>query len=127
NNKVDLLWVVDNSGSMDPLQANMTANFNSFINNFVSKNFDFHLAVTTSDAYLAGSFWNNNPALAQFRDGVGSTHTGVFDILPSTPNLINVFVTNATQGSNGSGDERVFSSLKAALNSNLNAGFLRTD
>lgn len=127
NNKIDLLWVVDNSASMDPLQQNMTTNFNSFISQFTTKGFDFHLAVTTTDTYLADAAFNNNPSLAQFRDGVGGTHTGIFDILSTTPNLINVFVTNATQGANGSGDERAFSSMRSALNSNLNTGFLRTD
>jgi hypothetical protein len=51
NNKIDILWVVDNSGSMDSLQANLNRNFSSFINNFQSKGFDFQLGVTTTDAY----------------------------------------------------------------------------
>lgn len=126
NDQIDLLWVVDNSASMDPLQQNMTANFNSFINQFVSKGYDFHLAVTTTDTYLSDPGFNNHPAGAQFVDGIGTTHTGVFDILPTTPNLINTFVTNASQGANGSGDERAFSSLRSALNSPLNSGFLRS-
>lgn len=124
NSQIDMLWVVDNSGSMDPLQQNMTTNFNSFMDQFVSKGYDFHLAVTSTDTYLALSQFNNTPSYARFSDGV-TTHTGVFDILPTTPNVVNTFVTNATLGSNGSGDERAFSSFKAALNSNLNTGFLR--
>ncbi len=127
NNKVDILWVIDNSSSMDPLQQNLTTNFNSFINQFISKGYDFHMAVTTSDAYLSGAFFNNDPTLSIFRDGAGSSHTSVFDILPSTLNLIPTFVTNATQGSLGSGDERSFSSFKAALQNNSNQGFLRSD
>lgn len=126
NNQVDLLWVVDNSASMDPLQNNMTSNFSSFITQFVTKGYDFHLGVTTTDAYLADAAFDNTPSYAKLRDGVGSTHTGVFDILPTTPNLINVFVTNASQGGNGSGDERAFSSFRSALNSSQNAGFHRS-
>ncbi len=53
NTKVDILWVVDNSGSMKPLQDNMTANFNSFISQFVTKGYDFHLSVVGTDAYKA--------------------------------------------------------------------------
>lgn len=127
NNKIDLLWVIDNSGSMQPFQNSMISNYNSFMNQFVAKNFDFHLSVTTTDAYLAGSRWRNDPNRAKFKDGRGTNHTGVFTILPTTPNLINVFATNANQGVNGSGDERAFSSFKAALDSPLNAGFLRSD
>jgi len=128
NNQVDLLWVVDNSSSMDPLQNNMTANFNSFINQFVTKGYDFHLAVTTTDAYMADAAFDNTPSESKFRDGVGSTHTGVFTILPNTANLINVFVTNASQGGNGSGDERAFSSMRSALsNTAQNGNFVRTN
>jgi len=126
NSKIDMLWMVDNSGSMSPLQTNLTNNFNAFISQFVTKGYDFHLAVTSSEAYLSGAFWDNNPAYSKFSDGV-STHTGVFDIIPGTSNLINTFVTNATLGASGSGDERAFSSIRSALNDSQNAGFVRSD
>jgi hypothetical protein len=127
NNQLDILWVVDNSGSMSPLQNNMVNNFTSFIKDFQSKGYDFHMAVTTTEAYKSEAQFSNNSTLAKFLDGTDSTsHTGIFDILPTTPNLNNVFVTNASQGSNGSGDERAFSSMRDALNSKLNTGFLRS-
>lgn len=125
-NQLDILWVIDNSPSMDPLQANLTANFSSFISQFQAKGYDFHISVTTSDAYRAEAAFQNNPSLAAFKDGTDATsHTGVFVITPGTPNLNNVFVVNATQGSGGSGDERPFSSFKDSLSSPLNTGFLR--
>jgi hypothetical protein len=93
--------------------------------NFQSKGFDFQMAATTTDAYLATSSYNNNPQLAKFRDGVGSTHTGYPIVTPATPNLLQTFITNSLQGSNGSGDERAFQSLSAALASPLNSSFLR--
>src|SRR6185312_4137861 len=125
NNKIDILFVVDNSYSMQPLQTNMVNNFNSFISNFITKGYDFQIGVTTSDAYLALSQFNNTPSYAYLRDGTGSTHTGYPIITPSTPNIVNTFVTNANQGDQGSGDERVFSSFKAALQSSHNSGFHR--
>ena len=131
NNELDILWVVDNSSSMSPLQTNLTNNFNSFIQNFQTKGYDFKMAVTTTDAYKADPNLNgynqNNAPLAQFRDGLYPNFTGVYVIVPSTPNLDSVFVTNATQGVNGSGDERAFSSFKTALNSNYNTGFVRSN
>lgn len=127
NSKIDLLWVIDNSGSMQPLQNNMTANFNNFMSNFVSKGYDFHLGVTTTDAYRALPQFANDPTLAKFRDGVGATHSGVFTILPSTMDLTGTFLINASQGAAGSGDENAFSSFKAALDSPLNADFLRSN
>jgi hypothetical protein len=125
NVKIDILWVVDNSYSMNPLQQSLTSNFNSFIGNFINKGFDFNIAVTTTDAYLSGVKFSNDNTLAQFRDGVGSTHTGVRVITPTTPNIVNTFVTNALQGESGSGDERAFSSFRNALTDPLNAGFPR--
>lgn len=125
--KADILMVIDNSASMKPLQANLTANFASFIYNFVAMGYDFHLSVTTTDAYKSLPQFGNDPSYAKFRDGAGSNHSGVYTILPSTPDLLNLFVINASQGADGSGDERAFSSFKAALSSPFNAGFLRPD
>lgn len=49
--KVDILWVVDSSGSMAPKQARLAANFSGFINQLVAANppIDFHIAVTSTD------------------------------------------------------------------------------
>ncbi len=132
NNKIDILWMVDNSGSMQPLQQNMASNFDSFIGDINTKGYDFHIAVSTSEAYKAdptlNGYSSTNASLAKFRDGTDATsHTGIFDILPTTANLINTFVINGVEGSNGSGDEREFSSMKTALNSSMNKGFLRAD
>lgn len=49
--KVDILWVVDSSGSMAPKQQRLAANFTGFINQLVSAQppIDFHIAMTTTD------------------------------------------------------------------------------
>ena len=125
NDKIDVLWVVDNSTSMDPLQQNLANNFQSFISNFQTLGFDFRIAVTTSDAYLAAPSYRNDLTFSQFRDGVGSNHTGVPIITPATPYLMATFVANALEGSTGSGDERVFQSLAATFANPANAGFPR--
>ena len=44
NDKVDILWVIDNSGSMATSQSNLANNMNSFISEFQSKNLDFPLS-----------------------------------------------------------------------------------
>lgn len=49
--KMDILWVIDNSGSMGPYQAELQARFDSFITNFVGKNYDFRMAVTATDGH----------------------------------------------------------------------------
>jgi len=131
--KVDILWVVDNSGSMETSQTNLANNFPSFLSKFLEKNSDFRMAVTTSDAYLAPYHAAGNvnsfpyKDFSLIRDGAGSVHTGVFVMDPQTPNLTDVFMKNIKQGTAGSGDERVFSSFVATLNDARNAAFHRPD
>ncbi|MFZ5468439.1 MAG: hypothetical protein ACOZIN_03285 [Myxococcota bacterium] len=49
--KVDILWVVDSSGSMAPKQQRLAANFAGFIQQLVAAQppIDFHIAMTTTD------------------------------------------------------------------------------
>src|SRR5688572_20932239 len=49
--KIDVLWVVDNSGSMQSSQADLKANMQSFTQEFWKKNIDFRMAVITTEAY----------------------------------------------------------------------------
>jgi hypothetical protein len=46
--KLDMLWVVDNSGSMCQEQKILRDNFNTFIEQLESTNLDFHIGVTTT-------------------------------------------------------------------------------
>ena len=126
--KVDILWVVDNSGSMATSQNQVAANFQSFINKFQDTNFDFQIAVVTTDAWLAP--FDSNPDLARFRDGTPDTgFSGVKVLTPSTPNLEQAFITNIVQGTNGDADERGWQSMKEALSmqANRNTPFPRED
>ena len=47
--KLDMLWVVDNSGSMCQEQKTLRDNFNLFIEKLNETNLDFHIGVTTTD------------------------------------------------------------------------------
>ena len=72
--KVDILWVVDNSGSMEDSQENLARNFNSFINRFVDENtdqlVDFQMAIITTDLlqedgkFVGGRILRQEDALA---------------------------------------------------------------
>lgn len=123
DNKIDIVWVVDNSGSMANLQSNIAANFQSFIQNFVNKDYDFKIAVTNTEAWRADFL--SDPSLAEFKDGDGTNSSGVKFLTPDTPDLVNNFLINIQQGTSGYGDERPFQSLKQALESPLNRGFRR--
>ena len=47
--KVDILWVVDNSGSMQNEQVALAYNFEIFIRDFITKDVDFKMGITTTD------------------------------------------------------------------------------
>lgn len=47
--KVDILWVVDNSGSMGDEQDELAYNFDQFINNFLKEDVSFKMGITTTD------------------------------------------------------------------------------
>ena len=47
--KVDILWVIDNSGSMQEEQEDLARNFDVFIQDFIQREIDFKMAITTTD------------------------------------------------------------------------------
>ena len=47
--KLDVLWVIDNSGSMADEQAAIAYNFDVFIRDFIQEDIDFKMAITTTD------------------------------------------------------------------------------
>lgn len=71
---VDMLWVVDNSGSMQSSQENLARNFSSFIQAFVGEGqelIDFQMAVITTDpdedirgAFVEGDVLTRSQAMA---------------------------------------------------------------
>lgn len=123
--KVDILWVIDNSGSMATSQNNLATNFKSFISKFTQSGSDFRMAVTTTDAFLAPYY--NDSTRARLRPGKDLSGTKYYIMTPDTPDLDNVFLTAVKQGTSGSGDERAFSSFKEALTNQVNDGFHRSD
>lgn len=154
---VDILWVIDNSGSMANSQANLRNNMSAFINRFSTLGVDYQMAVIGTDAWLGDAriperypnpselsfhFPSYNTNLSLFRDGCSDStgqclgRTGIYLVNPI--NTIqtfvdlrgassNVFSMNSALGIRGSGDERAFHSLMAALEnpSNQNRGFPR--
>lgn len=82
---VDLLWVVDNSGSMSEEQANLASNAEAFINTMVAADADYHIAVITTDS-------------SEFRGEYITADMTDADAVSS-------FVEQAVPGIMGSGDE----------------------
>ena len=69
---MDILWVIDNSGSMKSFQDQIRANFLSFMEDFTSKNFnDFQIAVTVTDGnrdFNYNEYANWNPINGVFSE-----------------------------------------------------------
>lgn len=122
--KTDILFVVDDSGSMAPHQTNLANNLSAFINTLKSSPVanDFQIGVTTTSVSDFGS-----TAL------VGEHGRLVVPILQgSSPTLVADFQAQvAGVGTGGSGKEQPLRAMRMALTSplidpgNTNAGFLR--
>ncbi|OFZ17317.1 MAG: hypothetical protein A2X86_02365 [Bdellovibrionales bacterium GWA2_49_15] len=93
--KVDILWVMDNSGSMENEQEALARNFDTFINGFLSRGIDFRMAITTTDAS------------SSTRDGrlIGRVLTSA-DALANEAAFKNDFKTYIRVGTGGSGIEK---------------------
>lgn len=119
NNKVDILWVVDNSGSMLTKQQSLATSFSSFTSVFINRGFDFNMAILTTDTrtVLAG--------------GQESKFQGTPTVLSQTvSNWSSTFQTNVVVGFNGDSDAKpldaVINGLSTANLAGDNAGFLRS-
>lgn len=113
--KMDVLFVVDDSCSMDDEQASLAANFASFIAAANQGAVDYHLGVTTTDLFRVGGRLVGSPTV----------------LTSSTPGLAQAFSRNVLVGTLGSGFEEPFEAASRAVTAPLltgaNAGFLRSD
>lgn len=118
NNKVDILWVIDNSGTMGPKQTNLANSINSFMSSFVTKNFDYQIAVVTTDV-------RTTAAGGQDACIVGNP----LIITPSTPNPVTALASNANVGFFGDAAAKGIDAIRFALDAprstGCNTGFLR--
>lgn len=85
NTKIDLLWVVDNSASMDISQDKLRKGFAGFANKYMQPTWDIRIAVITTDTYLADPAFSNY--LNKTIPGtVGASSTYINDHLASFTN-----------------------------------------
>lgn len=113
----DILFVVDNSGSMSDDQTKLANSFSSFINWLVTAQVDYRIAITTTDTSATGE------------QGAFVGSPKILDI--NTPNIATAFSNNVQVGDNGSGSELGLEGSRLALSEPLlsggNAGFLRNE
>jgi hypothetical protein len=138
---VDLLFVIDNSPSMENDIVNLINSFPGFVAgiegaiNLVS---DFHIGVTTTDDTF------QQPGLDPTCQGLGTLiehsaggycgpYSSGYNYFTGADDIASAFACAATQGSQGSASERPIDSASLALSQDFNGpggcndGFLRDD
>jgi len=105
NNKVDIIWVIDDSLSMNIPQQKLAAQVDSMIQTLNSLKMDYRMVVTTTS--IGNGF-------------AGGTYFGSPQILTaSTPNLVSIFQNRLLRGESGSNLEQGLLSVQNLLSPNF--------
>lgn len=118
--RVDVLWTIDNSGSMAPYQEALVENFPAFIDFFVGSGLDWHVGVTSTD--VEGTYLGARGTLVAV--------AGEPFLDADSPSPLSMFEAMATLGTSGSSVECGLGATYLALEverDGANAGFWRDD
>jgi hypothetical protein len=142
---VDIIFAIDDSGSMMEEQANLARNFPLFMDELAGlQGADFHIASVTSDLGAGAGSPNQGCNVIAGDKGVFCSVRGqdfcarcgvdvtqgrfLKTVNPNFQgNIRNVFSCMSTFGTGGCGYEHSVGGLRAALHAPENAGFLRED
>ena len=102
--KMDILWVIDNSGSMRDEQEALGTNFSAFINEFSQKDVDFQMAITTTDT-------RGDNAGKEFGDSMSLLTSQKLN--EDQGQFLNDFERLVNVGIRGSGSEKAFEASNA--------------
>lgn len=119
--KVDILWVIDNSGSMREEQDAIALNMGNFLQYFIGSGLDWHIGVITTDT-------DNQAQNGKLRSVLGYRYVEPANLLSADllPYMVQV-------GISGSGDERGlfaannFFTTPSPQHVTANQGFYRDD
>ena len=134
--KMDILFVIDNSGSMGEEQTNLVANFPTFIQVLDASGLEYRVAVTTTArdySYNMVTPFGSIPESTSGESGEmlkkGSMTKRWID--KGDPDVSGTFSTLANVGTSGSGDEMPLGAIRDAFEDRMadgtNTGFRRTD
>jgi len=96
---VDVLWVVDDSGSMAPRQESLARNFQAFIALFLQGQVDFRMGVATTDIFTRPGELVGEPRV----------------LAPDTPELERAFADSVRVGTGGSAYEAGLEAARRVL------------
>lgn len=97
--KLDLLWLIDNSGSMAPHQALLAAGLKRFMTLLDRGLVDYRIAVATTDARADRGQFHGSPAI----------------ITPQLADPVAAFQRNVQVGLDGTGHEEAFEAARLAI------------
>jgi hypothetical protein len=150
--KVDILWVVDSSGSMAWAQNQLKSKFQSFAQKLKETRIDFQVGVTSLDVcqtdsttgyavanalcpsatYIPDAVKVGGKFVGALRGKLQADPTTKNTILRDTPDFVEAFQRTALLGTKGSAFEHGLWAAKMAVEKSLagggeNAGFVRPD
>lgn len=138
--QVDVLFVMDDSGSMAEEQQSVVNSFSTFLQGFTAERIDYHIGIVATDSVNNQAWWTaQNGAYRHFPNvGPGSllAYEGsprFMDTSLGRDETIREFRQNALLGTQGSGSETGLLTATLALGPTLNgasawnAGFIRPD
>ena len=105
--KLDIMWVIDNSGSMGDEQASLANNFELFISDFITRNVDFKMGITTTDTSSQGGGYAFGNSLSALTSVAAQSNENQF---------ISDFQRLVQVGTRGSGNERGLQASESFLN-----------
>ncbi len=114
---IDIVWIVDNSGSMEDEQSSLAKNFGSFIDSFLQKNVDFTMSILTTDRERNQRSYLLNESYTRLNSNRAKTNLNDFE---------NTFMDLIQVGTNGSSKEQGLGALSDFIN-NQGKTFLRKD
>lgn len=141
-NKMDLVFVIDDSGSMQEEQSNLATNFPMFatlLSNYVTadgEHIDYRIAVTTTGKDLSYTITSGPITLPQSESGDNGAFRNNCNMAkrflePTDANMEQVLTCRANVGTGGPSFEMPLLMTKWALGNRVmdgtNAGFLRDD
>ena len=118
---VDILFIIDNSGSMWNYQQRLMVNARSFVNYFSDENIDYHIGVTTSSTN------RHYPSVKSRMAGI-SYISRTTSKAPQVKLTHGILLSNMVDvGVNGSRIEQFLSIPELNLTHSNSAGFLRSE
>jgi len=137
--KIDVLFVIDNSGSMGQEQTNLIANFPGFITVLDNSGLDYRVAVTTTGrdySYTMSTPFGNLPQSIDGGDNGAMLKPTACNMTKrwidqADPDPAMTFSCVANVGTSGPSDEMPLSAMRDAFEERMadgtNAGFRRSD